>query len=309
MSFFRPINKWPSLKNAKSWRVVAISFFMASILQGCGGGSSSTPSVSDNPSSIVTPSGTVKSGVYIATSATGLKAITLIINGDSATSSTGQFFALQFNTPETQPQQPDLFSGTISGIGSGTAKINGLADFSTYYGTLKTGSATLTSVTQGNLKVDVTEGSTTLDWGTSETGKGNAKIDTDISMDVPANTSAMLGTWTGNLFYPTGGSNANFSITFAAAPSSSDPNNLSFSAPQFGIDCQLTLGKLAAVPSGLNLFSVSMTVPNATVCDLKNQSLSGVAFLATSPIAGKTKRLQWVATTSDGRGLSFRADR
>jgi len=283
---------------------------MASILQGCGGGSSSTPTaVSDNPSSPVTTSGNVKSGVYTATSATGLKAITLIINGDSATSSTGQFFALQFNTPESQPQQPDLFSGAISGIGSGTAKVNVLSDFSTYYGTLKTGSAALTSVAQGNLKVDVTEGNTIIDWGTSETGKGNAKIDSAVFIDVPATTSAMLGTWTGNLFYPTGGSNANFSITFAAAPTSSDPNNLSFSAPQFGVDCQLTLGKLAAVPSGLNLFNISMTVPNATVCDLKNQSLSGVAFLTSSPIAGKTKRLQWVATTSNGRGLSFRADR
>ena len=57
-----------------------------------------------------------------------------------------------------------------------------------------------------------------------------------------------------------------------------------------------------------------MDLANATGCHLTADSqvpisFSGVAYVTTSPVEGK-KRLQWVApTTSDGRGLSFRADR
>jgi hypothetical protein len=59
---------------------------------------------------------------------------------------------------------------------------------------------------------------------------------------------------------------------------------------------------------------LSMSVANATGCVLRDDiakpgSLTGVAYVTTSPVAGKTKRLQWVAITSEGRGLSFRADR
>jgi len=60
---------------------------------------------------------------------------------------------------------------------------------------------------------------------------------------------------------------------------------------------------------GVNLFSVSFTVPNATQCFLKSQNLTGVAYVTSSPTPGKTQRLQWLATTADGRGVSFRADR
>ena len=38
-------------------------------------------------------------------------------------------------------------------------------------------------------------------------------------------------------------------------------------------------------------------------------TFTGVAFVTASPVAGRTKRLQWVAITSQGRGLSFRADK
>jgi hypothetical protein len=56
-----------------------------------------------------------------------------------------------------------------------------------------------------------------------------------------------------------------------------------------------------------------MDLTNATGCALRDDfakpgALSGVAYVTTSPVAGK-KRLQWVAITSDGRGLSFRADK
>jgi hypothetical protein len=47
----------------------------------------------------------------------------------------------------------------------------------------------------------------------------------------------------------------------------------------------------------------------STSCDFKGQTLIGVAFVQKSPVAGKTQRLMWVATTAEGKGISFKADR
>jgi hypothetical protein len=307
MTFFRCFIQLPQLALPASWRATAFCLLMAGLLGGCGGGSSSTPSVPDNTTPTSNSVGTVKSGVYLATSLSGLKAITLIINSDSANSSTGQFFALQFNTPESQPQQPDIYSGSISGLGTSTAKVNSMLAYSTYVDTTppKIGSITLTSLTQGEFKVDGTEEGNALQWG-------NAKNDSGINIDTAATSSSLLGLWTGSLYFPTGGSIANYSITFAAAPTISDAHNLSFSATSFGVGCRPAEGKATPYPSGNNFYSISLKVPNDTQCDLNKSSqaitLTGLAYITTSPVAGK-KRLQWVAINSDGRGLSFRADK
>ena len=309
MTFFRCFIQLPQLALPASWGVTAFCLLMAGLLGGCGGGggSSSTPSVPDNTTPTSNSVGTVKSGVYLATSQSGLKAITLIINSDSANISTGQFFALQFNTPESQPQQPDIYSGSISGLGTSTAKVNTMLAYSTYVDTTppKIGSTTFTSLTQGELKVDATEAGNALQWG-------NAKNDSGINIDTAATSSSLLGPWTGSLYFPTGGSLANYLITFAAAPTNSDPHNLSFSATSFGVGCRPTEGKATPHPSGNNFYSISLKVPNDTQCDLNKSSqaitLTGLAYITTSPVAGK-KRLQWFAINSDGRGLSFRADK
>jgi hypothetical protein len=311
MTFFRSFIQLPKLA-LSAWRpATAFCLVMAGLLGGCGGGgggaSSSTSPVTDNTTPTSNSVGTVKSGVYLATSLSGLKAITLIINSDSVNSSTGQFFALQFNTPESQPQQPDIYSGSISGLGTSAAKVNSMLAYSTYVDTTppKTGSTTFTSLTQGELKVDATEEGNALQWG-------NAKNDSGINIDTAATSSSLLGPWTGSLYFPTGGSLANYLITFAAAPTNSDPHNLSFSATSFGVGCRPTEGKATPYPSGNNLYSISLKVPNDTQCDLNKSSqaitLTGLAYITTSPVAGK-KRLQWVAINSDGRGLSFRADK
>jgi hypothetical protein len=71
----------------------------------------------------------------------------------------------------------------------------------------------------------------------------------------------------------------------------------------------MTLGEAKPALGGVNLFTVSFKVPSATQCFLKNQTLTGVAYVTSSPVAGKTQRLQWLAVAPDGRGVSFRADR
>ena len=300
MAFFRCFIQLPQLALPKAWRATAVGLLVSSQLLGCGGGSGSAPNLTLPPDIVVE---TIKSGAYTATvthPSGGYKALTLIIKSDSANSANGQFFGLQFNSPETLPQQPDIFSGSIAGIGSTTARVTGLSEFSTYENELKVGSATFTPLTQGKLKVNVTQGGSIIEWNNAN----GVTLDTQNSL---------LGDWTGNLYFPTGSVKPNLLIRFTAAPTIADPQNLSFTALGFGIDCLTYEGTATPSPSGVNLFNLSMKLPNTTNCDLsklsqQHISLSGVAFITTSPDPSK-KRLQWVATTSDGRGLSFRADR
>jgi hypothetical protein len=77
-------------------------------------------------------------------------------------------------------------------------------------------------------------------------------------------------------------------------------------------DCQLSKGEIKPNFDGTNLYKVSVSIPAANACtqnNLGNKDLTGAAFITTSPIAGKTQRLYLVGVTSDGRGISFKADR
>jgi hypothetical protein len=106
------------------------------------------------------------------------------------------------------------------------------------------------------------------------------------------------------------GSDNNFSLNFTSDPTTNDPYNMAtIGSKYFQQDCQITSGKTTPAAGGVNLFNVSFSTPNATQCFIKNQALTGVAYISSSPVAGKTQRLQWLATTADGRGVSFRADR
>jgi hypothetical protein len=109
------------------------------------------------------------------------------------------------------------------------------------------------------------------------------------------------GKWVGRWSYAYGYID-NFSLTF------SDTGVVS-SSMTFQSDCQISNGSVSPALGGVNLFSVSFAVPNATQCFVKSQNLTGVAYVTSSPASGKTQRLQWIATTADGRGVSFRADR
>jgi len=306
MPFFQINHPRPALKNAGPRFVAAMALLITSVLMGCGGGGSSSGdsgSGSGSGAGSGTPTSQVNPGVYTTSisNSSGNKDLTLIINRDSASSTNGLFYALQFNSSANQVQQPDIFSGSIAGIGSTTASISSLKEFSTDQNTLKTGSASFSYPTQDKLKVVVSESGNAVDWSDA----------TSITLDT---TSSLAGIWTGNLYYPTGGVTPNLSITFTSSPTSSDPDNLSFSVPQFGNICLTSSGNATPSPGGANLYNFNMNLTNNTGCVLRDISgdpgtFTGVAFVTASPVAGRTKRLQWVAITSQGRGLSFRADR
>ena len=285
-------------------RLVLSSLGLAILISACGGGGSSSaaaPTDSANPSNPITQpvvnpntSTTVSPGVY--TALLGGKEMTSILMRNSSTDlASAQLYALQYNSPF----DPDIYSGSLSGIGSSSATINNLAYFQNVSGTLRTGSATLTVPSAGLLKTIVsysataTEGAKDLTWF--------ANPDNRLKLDTPALLETVQGKWVGRWTYAYGFVD-NFSLTIS-------DTGVASSFMTFQSDCQINNGSVLPAMGGVNLFNVSFKVPNATQCFLKSQNLTGVAYVTSSPSAGKTQRLQWIATSADGRGVSFRADR
>jgi len=304
---------WAKRPSVGCWHAIALSILTALFLSACGGGTSTT-SVADptDPSNItpdpITPpvvnpntSTTVSPGVYAALW-NGKEITSIVIRTSNAANDTAQLYALQFNSPD-----PDIYVGTAKGIGTNNATIGDLTYFQNVSGTLRSGTAALSVPSAGLLKTVVsyaatsTEGARDLTW--------YANPDNALKLDTPATASQLAGRWTGRWTYAFGFVE-NFSLTFTADPSTTEPNKLSTtSSTFFQQDCQMTLGEAKPALGGVNLFTVSFKVPSATQCFLKNQTLTGVAYVTSSPVAGKTQRLQWLAVAPDGRGVSFRADR
>jgi len=288
-----------------AWRVSFLSLTLAALVTACGGGTSTTaasdPSVpgvtplpvtptvvNPNTSTVVTP------GVYTAL-LSGKEVTSIVMRNSSTNSASAQLYALQFSAPF----DPDIYAGSLSGIGSNSATISDLTYFQNVSGSLRTGSASLTVPSAGLLKTTVsysatpTEGARDLTWF--------ANPDNRLKLDTPALLESIQGKWVGRWSYAYGYID-NFSLTFSDTGVVSSPMT-------FQSDCQISNGSVSPALGGVNLFSVSFAVPNATQCFIRSQNLTGVAYVTSSPTSGKTQRLQWIATTADGRGVSFRADR
>jgi hypothetical protein len=288
-----------------AWRVSFLSLTLAALITACGGGTSTTadsdpsvPGVTPLPLTppVVNPntSTTVAPGVYTAL-LNGKEVTSIVMRNSSTNSASALLYALQF----TAPFDPDIYAGSLSGIGSNSATISKLTYFQNVSGTLRSGTASLTVPSAGLLKTTVsysatpTEGARDLTWF--------ANPDDRLKLDTPALLETIQGKWAGRWSYAYGYID-NFSLTV------SDTGVVS-SSMTFQSDCQISNGSVSPALGGVNLFSVSFEVPNATQCFVKSQNLTGVAYVTSSPTSGKTQRLQWIATTADGRGVSFRADR
>lgn len=287
------------------WRVSFLSLTLAALITACGGGTSTTaasdPSIADlsplpitppvvnpNTSTVVTP------GVYTAL-LSGKEITSIVMRNSSTNLASAQLYALQFSSPF----DPDIYSGSLSGIGSNSATISNLTYFQNVSGSLRAGTASLTVPSAGLLKTTVsysatpTEGARDLTWF--------ANPDNRFKLDTPALLESIQGKWVGRWSYAYGYID-NFSLNV------SDTGAVS-SSMTFQSDCQISNGSVSPALGGVNLFSVRFAVPNATQCFVRSQNLTGVAYVTSSPVSGKTQRLQWIATTADGRGVSFRADR
>lgn len=272
----------------------AMALSVISVLIGCGGGSGSTAGNPDVPTPVTPYVPTANPGAYAGT-VNGKDWITILRPTAPAVDGVTQYYALHYNATD-----PDIYSssGRIAGIAMST--LSKVSLFPDNAKSLRTGTGTITGMAGGMIK-------TMLNFPTAGT-----EIEKILSFDqgppsgynftLPATLAAVQGVWTGRWSYSVGAVDT-FTLSVSAQGDVS-------SSMMFQNDCRLTQGRLDPNFDGLNLYSFAVTFPNATVCtSFGGQSLTGAAFVTASPVAGKTQRLYLVGITSDGRGISFKADR
>jgi hypothetical protein len=271
-------------------------FALASLIVGCGGGSGSSSSTdasnaSSGSSSTALPPQLLP-GAYVA-SLFDKDWVGMLLPTKTGTSTTYQFLGLHFNGSD-----PDIYSGS-SGVVSATTALPLVYVYPNISAAVRTGSGTLSQLSNNVVLASLVFPATGLELaksiGVAASPPNNYKYNT------PASLSTVQGNWSGRLAYSVGfAENFAMSISSAGAISTAMP---------FQQDCVLSNAKLEPNFDGTNLFSLSLSIPTATQCSLKSQTLNGAAFVTASPLAGKTQRLYLVGVTTDGRGISFKADR
>ena len=285
----------PKVCRLKYVRRMAL-FALASLIVGCGGGSGSSSSTdasnaSSGSSSTALPPQLLP-GAYVA-SLFDKDWVGMLLPTKTGTSTTYQFLGLHYNGSD-----PDIYSAS-SGVVSATTALPLVYVYPNISAAVRTGSGTLSQLGNNVVLASLVFSATGLELaksiGVAASPPNNYKYNT------PASLSTVQGNWTGRLAYSVGfAENFAMSISSAGAISTAMP---------FQQDCVLSNAKLAPNFDGTNLFSLNLSIPSATQCSLKGQTLNGAAFVTASPLAGKTQRLYLVGVTTDGRGISFKADR
>ena len=285
----------PKVCRLKYVRRMAL-FALASLIVGCGGGSVSSSSTdTSNPSSgsaATALPGQLLPGAYVA-SLFDKDWVGMLLPTKTGTSTTYQFLGLHFNGSD-----PDIYSAS-SDVVSATTALPLVYVYPNISAAVRTGSGTLSQLSNNVVLASLVFPATGLELaksiGVAASPPNNYKYNT------PASLSTVQGNWSGRLAYSVGfAENFAMSISSAGAISTAMP---------FQQDCVLSNAKLEPNFDGTNLFSLSLSIPTATQCSLRSQTLNGAAFVTASPLAGKTQRLYLVGVTTDGRGISFKADR
>jgi hypothetical protein len=204
------------------------------------------------------------------------------------------FYGLHYNATD-----PDVFSGSGTIAGANSSTLSRVFVYPNISAAVRTGTGTISNLGNGVVRA-------TLSFPSVGTEQGKdinvaASAPSNYKYNTPASLNSVQGSWQGRWSYGFGYvDNFTLSISGQGALTSS----LSFQQ-----DCLLTQGAVVPNFDGTNLFTFSVTIPTATQCSLKGQTLNGAAFLTTSPLAGKTQRLYIIGVTTDGRGISYKADR
>jgi hypothetical protein len=164
---------------------------------------------------------------------------------------------------------------------------------------VRSGSGTISNLGNGSVRTTLTFPAVGVEQGKDVNVVASAPI--NYKYNTPATLSSVQGSWQGRWSYGFGYVD-NFSVSISA-------QGVLASSLSFQQDCVLTQGAVVPNFDGTNLFTFSVTIPTATQCSLKGQTLNGAAFLTTSPVAGKSQRLYIIGVTTDGRGISYKADR
>ena len=259
-------------------------------LTACGGGSSPSAPGTAVPT-LITP------GAYKG-SVNGRDWISIVLPIEPSSANVSNFYALHYNATD-----PDIYSGSGQITGNNSASLAQIKSYAYLSTAGRTGSAgSLRSISSGQVQASLNFPSTGSEVALAISLDHSAP--TGYVYNTAANLSDVQGTWQGNLSYASGGNNA-FSIAVSS-------QGVLSSSMSFLGDCQLTQSSLTPNFDGSNLFKFSTRIPDATSCAanfLGGQTLTGAAFVTPSPVAGKTQRLYLIGVNSDGRGISFKADR
>ena len=270
---------------------------MLCLLVACGGGSNNAP-VAEVPAPVEPSVPTVIApliapGAYVA-SLNGKDWVSMLLPTTQGSGTVTNFFGMHYNATD-----PDLFSGSGTIAGANSATLTRVFVYPNISAAVRSGSGTISNLGNGGVRTTLTFPSV----GAEQSKDINvaASAPSNYKYNTPASLSSVQGSWLGRWSYGFGYvDNFNMSISGQGSLSSS----LSFQQ-----DCLLTQGALVPNFDGTNLFTFSVTIPTATQCSLKGQTLNGAAFLTTSPVAGKSQRLYIIGVTTDGRGISYKADR
>ena len=208
-----------------------------------------------------------------------------------------QWYGLHYASSNPSIEDPNIYSGQIKDIGSWTASIANLRYFpiNSSYSSVYAGNAVITAPSSGQLKGDLNL-APTIQMTTFSATPTKA-----LTFNQAANLRDIAGAWTGRLSYGAG-TNGAFSFTVSALGEVATAN--------FGVDCKWTAPHFQiSADTAVNLFKLNVTLSQSTACDFSEKTLTGVAFVMASPAPNKTQRLIWIATTSTGQGMSFKADR
>jgi hypothetical protein len=263
-------------------------------LVGCGGGSSGGTAVQDTTAP-TTPSTTplIAPGAYVA-SLNGKDWVAMLLPTTQNSGAVANFYGLHYNATD-----PDLFSGSGTITETNLATLTRVFVYPNISAAVRTGSGTIANLGNGVMRASLSFPSTGLEQGKDLTVAASAP--SNYKYNTPATISSVEGTWQGRWSYGFGYVD-NFTLTISSKGDVS-------SSTSFQQDCVLTQGAVTPNFDGTNLFTFSVTIPTATQCSLKSQTLNGAAFVSTSPVAGKTQRLYLLGVTTDGRGISYKADR
>ena len=295
------MNKHQAYFKTPSKASVLTLFVVISLLIGCGGGSSNAPVVEmptptplpNTPSTPNTPAPLIAPGAYMA-SLNGKDWVSMLLPTTQGSGTLTNFYGLHYNATD-----PDVFSGSGTIAGANSATLSRVFVYPNISAAVRSGTGAISNL--GNGVVRATLNFPSVGAEQSKDINVAASAPSNYKYNTPASLSSVQGSWQGRWSYGFGYvDNFNMSISGQGTLSSS----LSFQQ-----DCLLTQGALVPNFDGSNLFAFSVTIPTATQCSLKSQTLNGAAFLTSSPVAGKTQRLYIVGVTTDGRGISYKADR
>ena len=273
---------------------------LMTLLSACGGGGTSgsppTPAPTPNLSVFMAPGayeaeGEVKVNNILET----YLWVAMLLPTKQGNTTVTNFYGLSYKNKDIN-QVPDLYSGSGLFTNVNSASFTRLSVYPNTSAVLQTGSGTLSNLGNGLVQAQLSFPDAKINDRTVAAGApGNATYNTS------GNLNSVKGSWNGRWSYGVS-SRGEFPLNISAQGDIS-------TSQTFQQDCLLTDGKLTPSDYSPNLLTFTMTIPDATQCLLRKQTLSGAAFVTASPVAGKTQRLYIAGVTTDGRGISYIADR